>query len=62
MRIHNFEKEFCINSEFLEKLNPNVILINTTGEIPINLKDLFSYIEKSENFWYACEKLSFDSS
>lgn len=51
------ETKGMVNKEFLEKMKPNGVLINTARGEAINEDDLLAHLESNPNFWYGTDVL-----
>ena len=44
-----------VNKEFLAKMKPNGVLLNTSRGDIINDEDLLAHLDANKDFWYACD-------
>lgn len=49
------DTKFMVNKEFLSKMKPNAVLINTARGDLINEEDLLNHLEENKDFWYATD-------
>ena len=52
------ETKNLVNKEFLEKMKPNGVLINTARGTIVVEEDLLAHLEANPNFWYGCDVLN----
>lgn len=46
-----------VNKQFLEKMKPSALLINTARATVVSNKDLIEHLNKNKSFWYAADVL-----
>lgn len=52
------ETKGMVNKEFLEKMKPNGVLINTSRGTAIIEEDLLAHLDENPNFWFGTDVLN----